>query len=90
MDLVQKEHERLWKRVKSSKTINDVQKTIDLLQAARDTIAAGIVVSIYAGWWNSTMTYILLIFCVPARSVKSAYYLSKASEPCENLVRCHK
>jgi hypothetical protein len=39
MDLVQKEHERLWKRVKSSKTINDVQKTIDLLQAARDTIA---------------------------------------------------
>ena len=47
MDLVQKEHERLWKRVKSSKTINDVQKTIDLLQAARDTIAAGIVVSIY-------------------------------------------
>ena len=58
MDLVQKEHERLWKRVKSSKTINDVQKTIDLLQAARDTIAVGTVVPTCVGW-NS----MLLILC---------------------------
>ncbi|KAL1970601.1 hypothetical protein VTN77DRAFT_4245 [Rasamsonia byssochlamydoides] len=40
MDLVQKEHERLWKRLKSSKQINDIQATIDLLQEARNTIAA--------------------------------------------------
>ena len=41
MDLLQKEHERVWKRLKTGKTINDVQSTIDLLQQARDTIAAG-------------------------------------------------
>jgi hypothetical protein len=41
MDLLQKEHDRLWKRTKSSKSIDDVQATIDLLQEARNTIAAG-------------------------------------------------
>ncbi|KAL1881647.1 hypothetical protein Plec18167_003245 [Paecilomyces lecythidis] len=40
MDQLQKEHERLWKRLKSSKNIKDVQATIDMLQEARDTIAA--------------------------------------------------
>ncbi|KAL2007834.1 hypothetical protein VTN00DRAFT_7816 [Thermoascus crustaceus] len=40
MELVQKEHERLWKRLKSSKIIKDVQATIDLLQEARNTVAA--------------------------------------------------
>ncbi|KAK2832027.1 hypothetical protein FQN49_006929 [Arthroderma sp. PD_2] len=38
MDQVQKEHQRLWKRAQSSKCINDVQATIDLLQEARRTI----------------------------------------------------
>jgi len=41
MDLVHKEHERIWKRLKSNKTLKDVQATIDLLQEARDTVAAG-------------------------------------------------
>jgi hypothetical protein len=41
MDLLQKEHERLWKKTKASKSINDVQATIDLLQEARNTVAAG-------------------------------------------------
>jgi E3 ubiquitin-protein transferase RMND5 len=41
MDLIHKEHDRLWKRTKSSKSIDDVQATIDLLQEARNTIAAG-------------------------------------------------
>lgn len=41
MDLLQKEHERAWKRMKAAKSINDVQATIDLLQKARDSIAAG-------------------------------------------------
>ncbi|KUL86261.1 hypothetical protein ZTR_08363 [Talaromyces verruculosus] len=40
MDLLQKEHERVWKRMKAAKSINDVQATIDLLQKARDSIAA--------------------------------------------------
>ncbi|KAJ5157078.1 uncharacterized protein N7482_008178 [Penicillium canariense] len=40
MDLVQKEHDRLLKRLKASQGINNVQATIDLLQSARDTIAA--------------------------------------------------
>ncbi|RMJ22645.1 Sporulation protein RMD5 [Aspergillus sp. HF37] len=40
MDLVQKEHERLSKRLKASQNIKNVQSTIDLLQSARDTIAA--------------------------------------------------
>lgn len=40
MDLVHKEHERIWKRLKSNKTLKDVQATIDLLQEARDTVAA--------------------------------------------------
>ncbi|KAF3480678.1 macrophage erythroblast attacher [Arthroderma uncinatum] len=38
MDQVQKEHQRLWKRAQSSKCINDVQATIDLLLEARRTI----------------------------------------------------
>lgn len=41
MDLLQKEHERLWKRTRGSKSINDVQATIDLLQEARNTVATG-------------------------------------------------
>ncbi|KAJ5679135.1 hypothetical protein N7462_007379 [Penicillium macrosclerotiorum] len=40
MELVQKEHDRLLKRLKSSQGLKNVQSTIDLLQAARDTIAA--------------------------------------------------
>lgn len=41
MDLVQKEHERLSKRLKANQGIKNVQSTIDLLQSARDAIAAG-------------------------------------------------
>ncbi|OJJ47791.1 hypothetical protein ASPZODRAFT_151233 [Penicilliopsis zonata CBS 506.65] len=40
MDLVQKEHERLLKKSKGSQSINHVQATIDMLQSARDAIAA--------------------------------------------------
>ncbi|KAL4928546.1 ubiquitin-protein ligase RMD5 [Aspergillus undulatus] len=40
MDLVQKEHERLSKRLKSTQNIKSVQDAIDQLQAARDKIAA--------------------------------------------------
>ncbi|GLI78438.1 hypothetical protein PoHVEF18_006753 [Penicillium ochrochloron] len=40
MDLVQKEHDRLLKRLRTSQGINNVQATIDMLQSARDTIAA--------------------------------------------------
>ncbi|EBA27338.1 hypothetical protein KXX16_008784 [Aspergillus fumigatus] len=40
MDLVRKEHERLTKRLKASQNIKNVQDTIDLIQAARDTIAS--------------------------------------------------
>jgi hypothetical protein len=39
MDLLLKEHQRLWKRAQSSKSIDDVQATIDLLKEARNTIA---------------------------------------------------
>ena len=41
MDAVQKEHERLLKKLKASQGIQNVQSTIDVLQAARDTIASG-------------------------------------------------
>jgi hypothetical protein len=41
MDLVQKEHDRLLKRLKASHGLKNVESTIDLLQSARDTIAAG-------------------------------------------------
>lgn len=41
MDLVQKEHDRLLKKLKASQGIKNVQSTIDLLQSARDAIAAG-------------------------------------------------
>ncbi|KAE8149668.1 CTLH/CRA C-terminal to lish motif domain-containing protein [Aspergillus avenaceus] len=40
MDHVQKEHERLFKKVKSAQSIKNVQATIDMLQSARDAIAA--------------------------------------------------
>lgn len=41
MDHVKKEHERLWKKLTTSQNIKNVQSTIDLLQSARDSIAAG-------------------------------------------------
>lgn len=41
MDLVQKEHDRLWKRAQGSKCIKDVQATINLLKEARDSIENG-------------------------------------------------
>jgi hypothetical protein len=41
MEVVQKEHDRLLKKVKASQGIKNVQSTIDLLQSARDAIAAG-------------------------------------------------
>ncbi|KAH8422587.1 ubiquitin-protein ligase RMD5 [Aspergillus melleus] len=40
MEAVQKEHERLSKRLKATQSIKNVQSTIDLLQEARDAIAA--------------------------------------------------
>ncbi|KAJ5278809.1 hypothetical protein N7478_004181 [Penicillium angulare] len=40
MDLVQKEHERLSKKLKGAQSLKNVQSTIDMLQSARDTIAA--------------------------------------------------
>jgi hypothetical protein len=42
MEVLQKEHQRLWKRAQSSKTIEDVQSIIDLLKEARDKIANGL------------------------------------------------
>jgi hypothetical protein len=41
MEAVQREHDRIVKRTKGSQGIKDVQSTIDLLQSARDAIAAG-------------------------------------------------
>lgn len=41
MEAVQKEHERLSKRLKASQSIKNVQSTIDILQEARNSIAAG-------------------------------------------------
>ncbi|CAK36899.1 uncharacterized protein An01g03610 [Aspergillus niger] len=40
MELVQKEHDRLSKKIKAGQGIKNVQSTIDLLQSARDAIAA--------------------------------------------------
>jgi hypothetical protein len=41
MEAVQREHDRIVKRTKGSQGIKNVQSTIDLLQSARDAIAAG-------------------------------------------------
>lgn len=41
MDLVQKEHERLQKRLKASQSLKNIQSIIDSLQTARDVIASG-------------------------------------------------
>src|SRR5271154_3614863 len=40
MEALQNEHEKLWKSSKASKTIDQTQEIIDLLQRARDAIAA--------------------------------------------------
>ncbi len=40
MEVLQKEHERLLRNGNLEKSIDDVQKTIDLLTKARDSIAA--------------------------------------------------
>lgn len=76
MDLVQKEHERLWKRLKSAKGISDVQATIDLLQEARDTIAAG----------TSTTNCLLTLAAVHANALpldptKASITLAKLQNP---------
>jgi hypothetical protein len=41
MDALQKEHERLLKRTKLPKSIDEVQKTIDLLKKAHANISEG-------------------------------------------------
>lgn len=41
MESLQKEHERVEKKGSLKKSIDDVQKTIDLLVNARDAIATG-------------------------------------------------
>ena len=41
MEQVKNEHERIQRRLKTSQSIKRVQKTIDLLQSARDSIASG-------------------------------------------------
>lgn len=41
MEAVQREHDRIVKKTKGSQGIKNVQSTIDLLQSARDAIAAG-------------------------------------------------
>ena len=41
MEALQKEHDRLAQRSNLSKSINDIQKTIDLLKGAREAIANG-------------------------------------------------
>jgi hypothetical protein len=59
MDLVRKEHERLTKRLKASQNIKNVQDTIDLIQAARDTIASGscLFVRRSAAIWSFSSVY---------------------------------
>ena len=42
MEALMQEHDKLCKKGNFSKSIDDVQKTIDLLTAARDTIASGL------------------------------------------------
>ena len=54
MDAVQKEHDRLMKKLKASQGIQNVQSTIDMLQAARDTIASG-------AYWVLLAIYLLLL-----------------------------
>lgn len=48
MELLQKEHQRLFKRAQSSKSIHDVQATIDLLKEARDAIERGMLLGDFA------------------------------------------
>ncbi len=87
MDLLQKEHERAWKRMKAAKSINDVQATIDLLQKARDSIAAG---------RPSTFYQYFLVFLVDGSSDFSILYRSdqsfnhtrKATESGKGVIRC--
>ena len=40
MEAIQKEHEKIWKNDKTSRTIDQTQEIIDALQKARDSIAA--------------------------------------------------
>lgn len=41
MEAVQREHDRIVKKTKASQGIKNVQSTIELLQSAREAIAAG-------------------------------------------------
>lgn len=41
MELLQKEHQRLWKSAQSSKSADDAQSIINLLKEARDNIENG-------------------------------------------------
>ena len=77
MDLLQKEHERAWKRMKAAKSINDVQATIDLLQKARDSIAAGR----HSFFCHSFLWRVALTFHYCIDSTKASITLAKLQNP---------
>lgn len=77
MDLLQKEHERAWKRMKAAKSINDVQATIDLLQKARDSIAAGRPSTFYQYF----LLMVVLTFPYCTDPTKASITLAKLQNP---------
>ncbi|KAJ6129929.1 regulator of gluconeogenesis Rmd5 [Penicillium capsulatum] len=77
MDLVQKEHERLQKRLKASQGLKNVQSTIDQLQAARDAIASG---QSHGMDDSSSVRSIADFFCM-VDSASAAVTLAKLQNP---------
>ena len=88
MEALIEEHEKLSRKGNLSKSLDDVQKTIDLLVKARDSIAASMSVSFpynsLTKTWVSQQCSSLL-----ARSEQRFGDASKAPESCQAIIRGH-
>lgn len=81
MDAVQKEHERLLKKLKTSQSTQNVQSTIDLLQSARDAIAAGLFTPRVQNDVNGTFRQLADHGELHTRSESSFNHHGETSEP---------
>lgn len=100
MELVQKEHERLSKKIKAAQSIKNVQTTIDLLQSARDAIASGWFASLNLQMpavsfhiqldTQTNHDQIVLDYLSILRSESDVYDIGQASELCEVFLRLDK
>lgn len=86
MEALLEEYEKLSRKGNLSKSLEDVQKTIDLLVKARDSIAASTFHSLSCDFLGRILRNMLIMTLRPEWRFSDT---SKAPEPCQTVVRGH-